>query len=454
MTSSRRSVTRLGLATVLAAGAGVGAAAGADPPRGVFPYPIHETRLANGLRVVLVPMDAPGLLAYWTIVRTGSRDEVEPGRTGFAHFFEHMMFRGTERFPQALYNQAVERMGASANAYTTDDYTAYHLSVAASDLERVMELENDRFHNLAYSRDVFQTEAGAVYGEYRKSRASPFFTAYEALRRAAFVAHTYGHTTIGFEDDIRRMPELYDYSREFFSRFYRPDNIVLLLAGDLDPQATVALIERYYGSWEPGYAAPQVPVEPPQQAERRIETTYEGRTVPILWLSYKAGRFDPADRLGLATSLLADLAFGETSPIHRDLVLGRQLVESIQASHEHNRDPGTLDIIARVKSAESLGEVEASIERTIAQAQEALPDARRLADLQRRKRYEFLLRLDTPARVCSALARIVAVSGGAAAVEAHQRGLASIRPDEIREAARTVLRPERRTVAILREAAR
>src|SRR5687768_1428638 len=141
----------------------------------IIPFPTETRTLPNGLTVIVVPMPSDGLAAYWTIVRTGSRDEYEPGRTGFAHFFEHMMFRGTERFPSDVYNRIITTIGADANAYTTDDHTAYHLAMAAEDLERVMEIESDRFQNLSYAEGAFQTEAGAVYGEYRKSRTEPEF---------------------------------------------------------------------------------------------------------------------------------------------------------------------------------------------------------------------------------------------------------------------------------------
>jgi zinc protease len=442
--------TRTLAVAVLAAAAWSAAGAGEK----VFPYPTHTTTLPNGLRVVTIPMDAPGLVAYWTIVRTGSRDEVEPERTGFAHFFEHMMFRGTERFPAAVYNATVTRMGADANASTTDDLTSYHLAVASSDLERVMELESDRFQNLAYSKSVFETEAGAVYGEYRKNRMSPFFTAYEAVRQKAFTRHTYGHTTIGYEADIKRMPELYDYSIEFFKRFYRPDNVVLLIAGDVDPSRTAALAARYYGDWKPGYQAPAVPQEPEQKEQRRVEVSYDGRSLPMLWIAYKAGRFDPQDRLGVAAQLLAELSFGETSAIHRDLVLDRQLVESISADLGLNRDPGTLDIVARIKDESSIPTVMDAIEQTIARAKQELPDAQRLADLKSRLRYSFLMRLDTPDHVCAALSRIVALSGGVEAVDALQAAYAAVRPEDIREAARSWLVPERRTIATLRGSAK
>jgi zinc protease len=108
------------------------AAAAAEQPAGsdtsdVFPYPVHRQTLDNGLQVVAVPFASPGVVAYFTVVRTGSRQEVEAGHSGFAHFFEHVMFRGTERYPSEVYNDVLKRMGADSNAFTTDDYTLYYI---------------------------------------------------------------------------------------------------------------------------------------------------------------------------------------------------------------------------------------------------------------------------------------------------------------------------------------
>ncbi len=256
----------------------------------IIPYPTETRTLPNGLTAIVVPMPSDGLVAYWTIVRTGSRDEYEPDRTGFAHFFEHMMFRGTERYPAEVYNRVITTIGADANAYTTDDHTAYHLAMAAEDLEQVMDLESDRFQNLSYAEGAFQTEAGAVYGEYRKSRTDPEFALYEQLVGAAFERHPYGHTTLGYERDIAIMPTLYDYSREFFSRYYRPENTVLFIAGDVTPAAVFALVEKYYGGWQRGYVPPQIPTEPEQTAERRVDVRYDGQTLPIVMIAYKLPR--------------------------------------------------------------------------------------------------------------------------------------------------------------------
>jgi zinc protease len=176
---------------------------------GIFPYPYQKETLPNGLTVFMIPVPSPGLIAYYSIVRTGSRDEVEPGRSGFAHFFEHMMFRGTKKYPGPVYDRIVTGLGADANAFTTDDFTAYHLQFAKEDLEKVIDIESDRFQNLDYEPSAFQTEAGAVYGEYRKSASDPFFMLDEKLRNLAYDAHTYKHTTMGFEADIKAMPQAY-----------------------------------------------------------------------------------------------------------------------------------------------------------------------------------------------------------------------------------------------------
>src|SRR5215510_14941855 len=127
------------LSSCLAAGvffAG-GSAAQAEKPGSLLPYKTHVETLQNGLKVILVPMSSKGLVAYWSVVRTGARDEYEAGHTGFAHFFEHMMFRGTEKYPQDKYGEITTKMGADANAFTSDDLTAFHLAITKDDLEQV-----------------------------------------------------------------------------------------------------------------------------------------------------------------------------------------------------------------------------------------------------------------------------------------------------------------------------
>ncbi|HSS38302.1 MAG TPA: pitrilysin family protein, partial [Polyangia bacterium] len=197
-----------------------------------FPFPVTEKTLANGLRVYVVAYDSPGLVAYYSVVRTGSRNEVEPGKSGFAHFFEHMMFHGTQKYPLEAYNAALKQMGADSNAFTSDDLTVYHILAGKDALPKIVELESDRFQHLQYAEPDFQKEARAVLGEYNKNASNPIEKMIETLYDHAFTTHTYKHTTMGFLKDIENMPHEMAYSRQFFDHYYRPENVVILVVGD------------------------------------------------------------------------------------------------------------------------------------------------------------------------------------------------------------------------------
>src|SRR5437868_8131216 len=135
---------------------------GSGEPKKIFPYKMHVKELPNGLKLISVPFDSPGIIAYYTVVRAGSRNEVEAGLSGFAHFFEHMMFRGTPKYSTDRYNDILKDLGVDSNAFTTTDWTCYHNTVPSNALETIMDLESDRFQNLKYSLEDFQKEAKAV----------------------------------------------------------------------------------------------------------------------------------------------------------------------------------------------------------------------------------------------------------------------------------------------------
>ncbi|NOX87438.1 MAG: insulinase family protein [Calditrichaeota bacterium] len=415
-----------------------------------FPYQYETYKLPNGLTSYLIPVKGSGLVAYYSIVRTGSRDEWEPGHSGFAHFFEHMMFRGTKQFPGAVYDSLVTSMGADANAYTTDDYTCYYLVLPGSKLELAMTLESDRFQNLSYSEREFKTEAGAVYGEFRKGRVNPWSVLEENLYNLAFDVHTYKHTTIGFEEDIKRMPEMYDYSKNFFKRYYRPENVVLVIVGDFDPEATKTLIKKYYGNWQRGYIAPKITPEPPQKSERRKTVIYKGRTLPILAMAYKGPAFDPKDKMSAAVYLLGELAFGQNSDLYRRLVIKEQKVQFLGGDFSFHRDPNLLTVFSMIKDENDIDYVESLIEETIRKMQQNSADARQLEDLKKRLRYGFLMNLDTPSKIAGRLARIIAMSGRLEAVDELYSTIDQLTPDDIRAAAGKFLQKSHRTVIVLK----
>ncbi|MCK6446066.1 MAG: insulinase family protein [Planctomycetes bacterium] len=416
-----------------------------------FPYDVQRFELPNGLKVRMIPMPSEGLAAYWTIVRTGSRDEVEPGVTGFAHFFEHMMFAGTEKFPS--YDKVVVGMGADFNASTTDDWTQYYLSVTRNDLPKVIEVEADRFQNLSYPEPVFKTEAGAVYGEYRKGRTSPFEVMFEAVQNTAFDVHTYKHTTIGFEADIKAMPQQYEYSKSFFQRFYRPENCVIVVAGDFDPKTIESEIKKHYGGWQKGYQAPKVQPEPEQTAQRRIDVPFEGETDPILSIHFKGERFLPNDRTLIAATLIDDLAFGETSAIYKKLVLEEQRVDFLGASFGYQRDPGLWSIYTRVKDANDVDAVERELWAAVDALVKNGVTQKELDAVRSRTKYGFLSGLTTPASVCESVAQIVALTGDLSAIDQGFATLDQVTPADVQRAAQKWLKRERSTVAVVRSAA-
>lgn len=415
-----------------------------------FPYKYTKEQLPNGLTVIMIPMDSPGLAAYYSVVRTGSRDEVEPGKSGFAHFFEHMMFRGTKKYPGPVYDSVITSIGADANAYTTDDYTCFHLNIAKEDLEKVIEMESDRFQNLSYDQAPFQTEAGAVYGEYRKGISQPMELLNERMQDLAYDVHTYKHTTIGFERDIKAMPEAFEYSLTFFKSFYRPENVVILIVGDIDVKKTTALIRHYYGAWQKGYTAPDIQPEPVQTQERTGSVTYPGKTLPIIDIAYKGDAYDPKNKDYVAAMLLGELGFGRNSELYKKLMLKEQKVQMLGASIPMNRDVPLFEIIAMVKDAKDLDTVRDEVYQTLAQFASVPVDAQKLQDLKRKNKYEFLMDLDTPDNVAGSLARLVALTGGIETVDALYAQMDTITPNDIQQAAKKYFVPEHRTVVVLK----
>src|ERR1700730_3848007 len=260
-------ISRFLLAACCAAIA-IATAIAAQPPRKVFPYAYSQEDLPNGLRLVTVPTDYPNIVAVFIVVQTGSRNEVEPGHTGFAHLFEHLMFKGTEKFPPTKYNETLNRIGAASNASTSDDYTVYHTTFSKEDLETVLMMEADRFQNLKYSEPEFQTETLAVLGEYNKNSSSPFQKLNEVVSDTAFDRHTYKHNAMGFLRDIQDMPNQYGYSLKFFDRYYRPEYTTIIVVGDVKAKATRDLVDKYWGAWKHGSYKPDIPAEPPQEGPR------------------------------------------------------------------------------------------------------------------------------------------------------------------------------------------
>lgn len=437
----------------LAIGSAVVAAERGTAP--VFPYPVHKTAIENGLTVVSVPFDSPGIIAYYTVVRTGSRNEVEEGLSGFAHFFEHMMFRGTERYSQEQYNDALKSLGADSNAFTTDDWTCYHMTVPASALAKAVEIESDRFRNLKYDEAAFQKEARAVLGEYNKGASSPFLLLNETMQDRAYTKHTYKHTTIGFLADVKAMPGRFAYSKTFFDRWYRPENCTIVVAGDVDHDALVRLVRKDYGGWPRGTSSVTIPEEPAQTEARSSRLKWPLPTLPIVYFGYHVPAADPADRDTAALGALGQAVFGETSALYKALVLDEQKVARLMAEAEAKRDPGLFTVVALVRDPKDVSAVRARIEDALSRAANTPIDDRRLRDVKSHLRYAFAGALDNADAVARAVGESIAVTGRPDAMNDLYASYDRLTPADLQRVARRYFRPGNQTLVTLEaEAAR
>jgi zinc protease len=412
-----------------------GKASGASPTD-VLPLPAVEKMLPNGLKVIVVPTGFPNIVSLQIPVQTGSRNELEPGKSGFAHFFEHMMFRGTKAYPTDRYNQVVTQAGARQNAYTTDDYTNYHTTFAKDDLETILAIEADRFQNLDYSQEGFKTEARAVLGEYNKNSANPIVKIEEIQHDKAFTTHTYKHTTMGFLKDIEDMPNQFDYSRTFFDRWYRPEYTTVIVAGDVDPARVIPLVEKYWGGWKPGRYKVDIPKEPEPQAAVFAHVPWPTQTLPWVTVAFHGPAFSDSDKDYAAMDLLMDLYFGETSDTYKRLVEQEQKVDGLFSDNPGNVDPGLTGVYARLKKMDDALSVRDELLKTFAEARSRPVAAKRLADAKSNARYGLVRSLDNTERIAATLARYVRYRRSFGTLNNVFRVYQSLTPEDLLAAAR------------------
>ena len=376
----------------------------------ILPYPIYQHRLANGLNVVTVPFDSPGLAAFYIVVRVGSRNEVEPGVTGFAHFFEHMMFRGTDKYPREKYNEVLKMTGAGANANTSLDRTIYHMTGNADYLEQMFELESDRFMNLHYSEHDFKTEAGAVKGEYTKNYASPYQQLYENLLNTAFDVHTYKHTTMGFFKDIVDMPNQYEYSIKFFNRFYRPEYSTIVVVGDVNSEKVNELAEKYFGKWEKGNYSVEIPIEPEQKEERSFHLK-DGSIPPYMSMNYKGPAFSDTKIDMPALDVLNTLLFSENSKLYKKLVVEEQKLRFLGGGAMDSRDPYLITIQASFINKDDFQYVRDEITKAINDIKENGVDLKLLDETKSNLKYSYAMNIDNPDAIANSLSHYIYLTG-------------------------------------------
>lgn len=396
-------------------------------------YVLEE--LDNGLRVMVVKTDYPDVVSLQIPVSVGSRNEVEAGKTGFAHFFEHMMFKGSEKFPQDVYSDILKNSGVDNRAYTTNDYTNYHLNFSKQHLETVLEIKGDIFQNLKYSESQFRTEALTVKGEYLKNNANPIRQLLSAVRNEAFEKHTYKHTTMGFFEDIEKMPDQMAYGEEFFKKFYKPEYVSLIITGDVDPNDTIELVKKHWGNWQRGDYVADIPVEPKQTAAKYLHKESEGLPGHWLLVSYKGPAWQPTEKDRAAVDLISQLYFSNNSALYQELVVEKQLASQMFTYNPETKDPGLLHVFVKVEKEEDLAKARDAINRTYAKARTELVDADKLANLKSNLKYSFVNGLDSSQAIASTLASYMHFERDPEVINQLYATADSISAEDIREIA-------------------
>ncbi|MFN7918658.1 MAG: pitrilysin family protein [Bryobacteraceae bacterium] len=415
----------------------------------IFPYEYEQHDFPNGLRLVTVPTDFPNVVALYIVVQAGSRNEVEPGKSGFAHFFEHMMFRGTKEFPPDKYQAVLQKAGAHSNAYTDDDLTCYHMTFSKPDLETMLHMEADRFQHLEYAEADFKTEALAVLGEYNKNSAEPEQKIHEKLRETAFRTHTYAHTTMGYLKDIQDMPNQYAYSRQFFDRFYRPEYTTIIVVGDVKKEQVRPLVEKHWGGWQRGSYQAAVPDEPAQGGARTAQIDWPTPTLPWVVTSFRVPAYSDSEKDNAALDIISFLAFSENSPLYKKLVLEQQKVDQLGGGYADHVDPYLFIVNARVKKKEDMDAVREDILSTFATYKDTLVPPERLEQVKKHLRYRLALGFDSSESIASSLARYVALKRTPETVNRLYDIYGQITPEDLRNAARKYFNESSRTIITL-----
>ena len=323
-----------------------------DPVTGVI-----EVRLANGLHALVTNRPDAPVVSTQVWYRVGSREE-EKGRTGLAHFLEHLMFKGTTSLRKGDIDLVCLRNGGVNNADTTYDRTRYYFNFARDRWERALEIEADRMRGSAFDEHEFRAERGPVLEELRRDRDDPWWRLHEEMDTTAYHVHPYQNPVIGWPEEITTVPR--EDVLAFYERWYQPGNCTLVVAGGVDPERAVQRIVELFGPL-PGAPVPEliVPSEPPQEGERRFELELELQVPRMLAAFHGVRASDPDDPVLDVVSGI--LSAGKSSRLYDRLVRSDGLCAQIAASNDARRDPGLFMIMLELQDGVDPARAEAVV---------------------------------------------------------------------------------------------
>ncbi len=419
-------------------------AAAARPPE----IRVISYTLANGLRVCMTEDHSTPVANLQMWYHVGSKDE-SPGRTGFAHLFEHLMFKGSAHVPPEQHSRIVEAVGGFDNAYTTDDVTVYWETFPSNYLERVIWLEADRLGSLNVDEANFQSEREVVKEERRlRVKSPPYGLVFEDLYAAAFKVHPYQHTAIGSMEDLNKATV--EDVRDFFRTFYRPDNATMVIVGDFDAAQAVRWIEKYFG----GISRPEQPVprvtvqEPPQQSEQRLTKSYPNSPLPAVVEGYKMPALFNRDSypLNLASNILSA---GESSRLYRKLVYEERVALEAAGLGNFTEHPNLFFAFAVMNQGKNVADGEKGIEAALEEMKAKPVDTKELDKAKNQVISRFILGRETDQGKGDALGRYAVLGNDADLINLDLDRYLKVTPADIQRVSREYFVPSRRTVLIV-----
>lgn len=414
-----------------------------------FDIAVDESQLQNGLTVLIAPDTMAVTVSVFTFVNAGARDEDRTGVTGLAHVFEHMMFRGTEKYP--VFSDAVSPLGAETNAWTTNDYTAYFLNAEARFLDKMLDIESDRIRNLIFTDETFRTELGPVKEERRRGVVDDpdGFLSVE-LERLAYTIHTYHHPVIGWEEDLE-LNMTSDDGLEFKNRHYVPNNCILIISGNVNIEETRKLVQQYYGDWRRGDAYASMVLPEPAQTEEKVKnfTWKDDETPPLLKVAYHIPSANQDFKSLAAMNLINEVLFSKSGRLTQILKSNLELVESVRGEGEMRKDPSVQTISARLRKGASLSEVRDTIYSELRQISITPISAEELDRARNNLRARMIYGLNSPSRIASSLGVHRVLTGNYRSLMQLFDLYASVSAEEIRSLASEVFGSTNRTVVTL-----
>ncbi|MFN2460325.1 MAG: M16 family metallopeptidase [Candidatus Velthaea sp.] len=409
------------------------------------PIDFSDRTLPNGLRVLLVEDHRTPTVAINVGYRVGGKDD-PPGRSGFAHLFEHLMFKGTAHTAPETMDRLTEDVGGFNNAFTAEDLTNYYEVVPSNYLETLLWAEADRLASLNVNEANFRTERDVVIGEYdQRILAEPYGMLDELVNREAYAAHPYKRGVIGDPGNLRAAT-LSDVV-SFHQAYYRPDNAVLVVVGDFEPARAAAWIERYFGAIpKPAGTIPRVGVvEPPQTQERTF--TYKAANVPLPAIEYAyhipAARAPDAAPLDVAETILGA---GKSSRLYQSLVYGSQLATTAFAGADLREAPGLFGFRAILSKGKQVADARKALDAEIARLQSERVTAAELDRAKTQIASSFVRGRQTYNGIALALVRSAVERGDPAAVNADLARYQAVTAADIQRVARTYFTRANRTV--------